>query len=223
VSEEPTQPTVKASRKKAPEKVKVTGLVDLQDKWRACTRCELSCSQKSNGVLSTVIGDGLLTAEFVLVGEKPGVAEEKTGVPMCGEGGKWTWAGLQRAGISRERVYATNVVGCVPQKKEASAKQIKACMERVDDILDVIKPKAIIAIGRIASRVLTKRVMGMSAMSCTVETYNNYPVFCVTHPFEPRRQESDYEYEDSMAKVVGDMLWLRREFSAREWVEPEYE
>lgn len=57
-----------------------------------------------------VMGSGPIDAKIVMIGEAPGVEEERFGKPFIGSSGELLTKLMHQVGISREEVYITNVV-----------------------------------------------------------------------------------------------------------------
>src|SRR5262245_11325428 len=70
-----------------------------------CRGCDL-CRHATQAVL----GEGLVRADVVLVGEQPGDKEDLEGHPFVGPAGRVLDESLAAAGIDRKSVYLTNAV-----------------------------------------------------------------------------------------------------------------
>jgi len=104
---------------------------------------------------------GSLPADILLIGEAPGAAEDSLGQPFIGPAGKLLdsviatavdWAGLNK----QPRICFTNLVGCVPKRELLTigaprATEIKACSGRLEDLLLLAKPRAIVMVGKLSS------------------------------------------------------------------------
>ena len=75
----------------------------------ACAACPLR--EKAIGPTSY---NGNPASPLMLVGEGPGGVEDEYGVPLVGPSGQLLDKALARVGISRDRVYTSNVVKCRP-------------------------------------------------------------------------------------------------------------
>ena len=62
------------------------------------------------GLQPIVLMDGSLSCEIAIVGEAPGVREVELGSPFVGGSGALLWNNLRKIGITREKVYTTNVI-----------------------------------------------------------------------------------------------------------------
>ncbi|MCE4611366.1 MAG: uracil-DNA glycosylase [Desulfurococcales archaeon] len=128
------------------------GYEDLVKTIKSCTRCPLHASRKN-----AVPGEGPLDAEVMVVGEAPGRSEDEQGRPFVGAAGKLLDRLLGEAGLERGRVYITNIVKCrPPNNRDPKPEEIQACLPYLIEQIKTIRPKVIIAVGRIAGSTLYK-------------------------------------------------------------------
>ncbi len=89
-------------------------LTELREEWRSCVACDLGRRRLAvEGAF--VFGQGV-TNSIMLIGEGPGVEEERSGSPFVGKSGTLLRRILERIGM--DEVYVTNLVSCrscVPQ------------------------------------------------------------------------------------------------------------
>jgi uracil-DNA glycosylase family 4 len=116
----------------------------------SCTRCPLYSSRTR-----AVPGEGPLNASIMFVGEAPGRSEDLEGRPFVGSAGKLLDSLLSSIGVERGSVYITNVVKCRPPgNREPFDSEVRACNPYLRRQISIIKPKIIVALGRIAGRTL---------------------------------------------------------------------
>ncbi|MFZ8790620.1 MAG: type-4 uracil-DNA glycosylase [Acidilobaceae archaeon] len=116
----------------------------------SCTRCPLYSSRTR-----AVPGEGPLNASIMFVGEAPGRSEDLEGRPFVGSAGKLLDSLLSSIGVERDGVYITNVVKCRPPgNREPFDSEVRACNPYLRRQISMIKPKIIVALGRIAGRTL---------------------------------------------------------------------
>lgn len=126
------------------------GYEELVREIMRCTRCPLHASRRN-----PVPGEGPLNAEVMLVGEAPGRNEDLQGRPFVGMAGKLLDAALEQAGMPRETVYITNVVKCRPPgNREPKPEEMLACLPYLKRQIEIVKPKLIVALGRISGELL---------------------------------------------------------------------
>ena len=100
---------------------------------------------------NTVFADGIQNAEIMLVGEAPGMNEDKYGIPFCGQSGKLLDNMLASIGLARSRVYISNTVFWrPPNNRRPTAEEIHICRPFVEKHISLIAPKILIMVGSTA-------------------------------------------------------------------------
>ena len=111
-----------------------------------CTKCELAKTRTNS-----VPGKGNFKSDVIFVGEAPGKNEDKNGEPFIGDAGKKLSAALEGAGISRDKVYITNIVKCRPPKNRVpKTNERETCQDYLKQEIAIIKPKLICILGNTA-------------------------------------------------------------------------
>jgi uracil-DNA glycosylase len=129
----------------------------IRDEVIALTDSPLYAYRVEHGYFP-VIGEGSHDARIVFVGEAPGRNEARTGRPFCGAAGKVLDGLLAHVGIPREAVYITNIVkDRPPENRDPSPREIEAYGPFLDRQIEIIKPRAIVALGRYAMGYIMKR------------------------------------------------------------------
>jgi DNA polymerase len=122
----------------------------LEREAKECCRCRL-CKTRTN----VVFGDGDPTTNLMLVGEAPGEQEDLQGKPFVGRAGQLLNRFLNLYGISRDRVYITNVVKCrPPNNRNPEPDEIAACYPFLEKQIELISPKVILCLGAFAARTI---------------------------------------------------------------------
>ncbi|MGD9643991.1 MAG: DNA polymerase [Elusimicrobiales bacterium] len=102
-----------------------------------------------------VPGEGPEAAPLVFVGEAPGAVELRVRRPFVGPSGKLLETVFQQAGIARGEVYITNAVLCMSlQPVTPAARAVACCRERLLDEVRSRRPKAVVALGKVAAKAL---------------------------------------------------------------------
>lgn len=110
----------------------------------ACQKCPLAATRTK-----AVPGEGPAHAELMLIGEGPGMNEDKQGRPFVGASGQFLTELLSQAGYKREDVFIANVVKCRPPgNRDPQPIEIDACADYLDRQIAVINPKVIVTLGR---------------------------------------------------------------------------
>lgn len=118
-----------------------------------CRRCGLHESRAH-----VVVGSGPAPAAIMLIGEAPGKNEDKQGMPFVGAAGRSLDALLKESGIAREDVYITNIVKCrPPDNRPPTAAEAEACLPYLREQLSIVRPRAVVLMGRTAAGTLLGR------------------------------------------------------------------
>lgn len=119
----------------------------LADEAAECTRCELS-----RGRTRSVFARGTPDTDLVFVGEGPGFHEDQQGLPFVGRAGQLLDRMIAAMGYGRDGVYICNVVKCrPPENRTPLPTEAEACAHYLVPQLDLVRPKAIVALGRCAA------------------------------------------------------------------------
>ena len=112
-----------------------------------CRRCQL-CETRHN----VVFGVGNRQAEVVFIGEGPGEQEDLKGEPFVGRAGKLLDDMLELIDLDRTKIYIANMVKCrPPQNRDPLNTEQDACAQWLGAQLELIRPKIIVCLGRIAA------------------------------------------------------------------------
>lgn len=122
-------------------------LEELRAECLDCRRCKL-CETRTN----VVFGTGNEHADVMFIGEGPGENEDLQGEPFVGRGGKLLDDMLELIYLDRSQVYIANMVKCRPPKnRDPLPEEQNACAEWLSRQLELIDPKLIVCLGRIAA------------------------------------------------------------------------
>ncbi|MFQ5983478.1 MAG: uracil-DNA glycosylase family protein [Woeseiaceae bacterium] len=115
-----------------------------------CTRCPLHRHRTQ-----TVFGVGNRDADWMIIGEAPGVEEDRRGEPFVGRAGKLLDEMLRSVGLDRSTVFITNILKCrPPNNRDPEASEAAACRGYLERQIELIGPRLILAVGRIAAQAL---------------------------------------------------------------------
>ena len=143
-----------------------------------CTKCELSKSRTN-----FVFGCGNPNSDIVFVGEAPGKNEDIEGQPFVGRSGKLLNKILLAIELKREDVYILNVLKCrPPRNRDPLLDEIDKCEPYLLHQLDIVSPKLIVALGRIAGNTLLRKNVQLKELRNTVHNYNGIDMVVTYHP-----------------------------------------
>ena len=144
-----------------------------------CTACGL-CKTRTQ----TVFGVGAQTADWMIVGEAPGAEEDACGEPFAGQAGKLLDNMLAALKLSRnENVYIANVLKCrPPENREPDAGEVMQCAPLLDRQIQLVQPKLILAMGRVAAQTLLKSDATIASMRGKLHSYQGVPTIVSYHP-----------------------------------------
>jgi len=177
-------------------------LTELSERCRACRGCAL-CETRTN----VVVGDGSPTARLMFVGEGPGANEDATGLPFVGRAGQLLDLYLDAFGMRREEVYITNIVKCRPPKnRDPLPEEEAACMPFLEEQIDIIRPRVIVCLGRIAAMKLIAPDFKIMQQHGMWFKRDGYDITATLHPAALLRDpgKKPLAYEDF--KVISRML-----------------
>ncbi|OGM28378.1 hypothetical protein A2962_02745 [Candidatus Woesebacteria bacterium RIFCSPLOWO2_01_FULL_39_61] len=101
------------------------------------------------GAHNLVFGDGDPEAEIIFIGEGPGYWEDQKGTPFVGNAGALLNQLLASVNLNRENVFITNVVHYrPPENRDPEPSELDAFRPYLDRIIEIIKPKIIVTLGR---------------------------------------------------------------------------
>ena len=113
------------------------------------------CNLKANST-KVVLGDGNINSPIMLIGEAPGVEEDKTGLTFMSDTGALLKKMLSAINIKKESIYSTYAVNFrPPEDRKPSSIEIKRYSQFLQRHISIIQPKIIILMGSTAMESLT--------------------------------------------------------------------
>ncbi|MER2604070.1 MAG: uracil-DNA glycosylase [Candidatus Competibacter phosphatis] len=121
---------------------------ELATEARQCTACGL-CATRTQAVFG--VGDH--EADWLVIGEAPGADEDRLGEPFVGRAGKLLNPMLLAIGLKREQVYIANILKCrPPENRDPAPTEANLCRPFLERQIELIRPRIILAVGRIAAQ-----------------------------------------------------------------------
>ena len=174
----------------------------LEARVSACIACALH-----SGRTRTVFGVGDRKADWLIVGEAPGAEEDRRGEPFVGRAGKLLDAMLAALGQQRTQVYIANVVKCrPPENRNPQADEASCCAPYLDRQVELLEPRIILAVGKIAAQRLLGSDAPVGRLRGTVHRYgpSAIPLVVTWHPaYLLRRPEAKAEAWRDLVLAAG--------------------
>jgi uracil-DNA glycosylase family 4 len=156
----------------------------------ACTKCGLHTSRTQG-----VFGVGNREADWLVVGEAPGAEEDRRGEPFVGRAGHLLDAMLKAIGLHRgTNVYIANVLKSRPPgNRDPKPEEVAACLPYLMHQVRLMKPRLMLAVGRIAAQNLLSTDAPLGRLRGKVHHFGelNTPLIVTYHPAYLLRTPSD--------------------------------
>jgi uracil-DNA glycosylase len=178
------------------------GWDDLEKQVKSCTRCELHKTRTH-----AVFGVGNKHAQIMLIGEAPGANEDLQGEPFVGRAGLLLNEILRSVGLNREDVFIANILKCrPPNNRDPNPQEVQLCTPYLEQQIALIKPKILVAVGRIAAHFLLHTDDAMSKLRGKVLEYGaeHIPLVVTYHPAYLLRSPRE------KSKVYQDFLMIKK-------------
>jgi len=167
-----------------------------------CTRCRLA-----QGRTSVVFGSGSPTAELMFIGEGPGAEEDRQGLPFVGPAGELLTKIISAIDIERESCYIANIVKCRPPgNRDPLPDEVAECRGYLDRQIDLVRPKVIVALGRVAAQTLLQTDQPLGRLRGHWHRVRGVPTRVTYHPAALLRNASWKRPTWEDMQVVRDRL-----------------
>ena len=162
----------------AVEKSGPAGLIELARVVSVCRSCPLHASRTQ-----TVFGVGNPGAQVMFIGEAPGREEDLKGEPFVGRAGQLLTKILAAIDLKRDDVYITNVLKCrPPNNRDPQESEVRCCESYLKRQIELVRPKLICALGRIAAQWLLQTTAPLAALRAGEHTYQGIRILPTYHP-----------------------------------------
>ncbi|RYM14106.1 UdgX family uracil-DNA binding protein [Sphingobium cupriresistens] len=188
----------------------------VRSEAKTCTRCPLH-----RNATQTVFGEGPLDAPLFFIGEQPGDQEDLAGRPFVGPAGQLFDRSLAAAGVDRSRAYVTNAVkhfkferrGKRRLHQSPDAGEIEACRWWLNQEIDLVRPRIIVALGASAARAMLGKAVTISrtrgeaiALDGGAEGWVTvHPSYVLRLPDEGRRAEEQARFIEDL-RAIGERV-----------------
>ena len=173
-----------------------------------CAKCPYGAGPHNH----VVFGTGSKNAELMFVGEAPGAEEDARGEPFVGRAGQLLNKIISTMGYQRDEIYLANVLKCRPDtpgqsfgNRPPTIPEMQSCRPCLFEQIEIIQPKAIVALGATAMRGLLDLAEPMGKLRGRWHDFKGIPVMATYHPSYLLRNQSPGEKR----KVWEDMLLVK--------------
>ncbi|MGL4882020.1 MAG: uracil-DNA glycosylase [Waterburya sp.] len=168
---------------------------ELEKTTQNCQACRL---HKTRTQVVAARCNGNKEADLLILGEAPGQVEDEKGLAFVGDSGKLLDIMLTSVGL--ESWYITNAVRCRPPNNRTPTKaECQSCWNFLQSEIALVKPKAILCLGKVAARTLLGRSTKFEKLIKIRHQYYEYPVWVTYHPAyllrEPQLTEHSPKWE----------------------------
>jgi len=178
-------------------------LKELREVVLNCNLCNLSKTRTN-----VVFGEGNPNSKIVFIGEAPGRDEDLQGKPFVGRSGQLLTKMIENVlNVKREEVYITNIVKCrPPQNRDPEIEEIESCKPYLLKQIDIIKPKIIVTLGRIAFKYLLNEEIPITKARGNIYNFNGIKVIPTYHPSYLLRNPSKKKEAFIDLKLIKEFL-----------------
>jgi DNA polymerase len=145
-----------------------------------------------------------------MIGEAPGADEDAQGEPFVGRAGQLLNKILEAVRFKREDVYICNILKCrPPNNRDPEAVEVDTCEPYLWKQLELIKPKIILCLGRIAAITLLRITDSLNNMRGKIYMYRGIKVLVTYHPAallrNPHWKKPTWEDVQFLRKIYDEM------------------
>jgi uracil-DNA glycosylase family 4 len=203
-SSEGTRPTLSTSMESNAIIDPTNALRLIREDIGDCTRCRLH----KQGRKQIVFGVGDPNAELMFIGEAPGADEDEKGEPFVGRAGQLLNNMIKAMGLRREDVYIANIIKCRPPSNRTPERdECETCSPFLMRQIEVIGPKAIVALGAVAAKTLLAINAPMSELRGRWYDFRGTKLAVTYHPAfllrDPRQKKEAWKDLQMVMKELG--------------------
>jgi DNA polymerase len=172
-----------------------SAVLSLEETILNCQKCPLAQTRTH-----AVPGEGDLNTDLMFVGEGPGRDEDLQGRPFVGRAGQLLTKIIHAMTFKRDEVYITNIVKCRPPgNRNPQGSEIASCKDYLLAQIELINPKVIVTLGKVASDFFIHSSLGITALRGDFYDFGNIKVMPTFHPSYLVRNEGN--------KNLKKMVW----------------
>ena len=168
-------------------------LAALGEVVSTCVRCPLHENRKQ-----TVFSRGNITPKLMIIGDGPGIEDERQGFPMMGKAGALLTKMLSSINFSEADVYITNIVKCrASNGLFPNAEVVSQCFGYLSQQIALVEPQLILVVGLVAAQFLLNSAGSLTTMRGQIHHFQAIPFLVSYHPDElllhPANKKAAYD------------------------------
>ena len=184
----------------------------LRTEVLSCTKCPLHKSRTQG-----VVGVGPHRTDWMVIGEAPGAEEDRRGEPFVGRAGHLLDAMLHAIGLNRgTSVYIANVLKSRPPgNRDPKPEEVAACLPYLMRQIALLRPRLMLAVGRIAAQNLLSTDMALGRLRGKVHHFGElntplivtyHPAYLLRTPADKRKAWEDLKFARSVFRQLSDRV-----------------
>ena len=207
----PTDLDAGRGAQRAPAEDQKTLLAEMAAVANACEKCKLAKTRTN-----VVYGVGNPNADLMFIGEAPGRDEDLKGEPFVGRAGQLLTDIIKAMKLTRDDVYIANVIKCrPPENRNPEPDEIEECRPFIRRQIEIIQPKVIVTLGRIALQSLMERGYAISGARGQWLDFHGIKVMPTYHPaYLLRTPSAKKDVWADMKKVMAELSSASAEMTA---------
>jgi uracil-DNA glycosylase family 4 len=198
----------------------LTELKRLGDLHAAMKNCRL-CLEDGFEIYPPAVFSGVQSAEFMTIGQAPGITEQQAERPFNAGSGKRLFEWFNQAGIEedwfRSTQYMTSVTKCYPGRQSSgsgdrvpSRREQELCRGYLDQEIQLVDPQVIIPIGRLAINLFFSKKLKLDEIIGTQINSNGRWIIPLPHSSGASRWHQIEQNRQLISRAV-DLIREHRE------------
>jgi uracil-DNA glycosylase len=153
------------------------GWDELSHEIRTCPLCHLAKTRTH-----AVTYRGSLAPRILFVGEAPGAAEDRAGLPFVGRSGARLDAAVERLHLAPEDFGVLNVLKCRPPGNRFDLRAARVCRPYLDRQLALLRPEILVPLGRWALLAFEPKAPPLLQVAGRPRAAGGWTLFPLLHP-----------------------------------------
>ena len=160
-------------------------MAELRERALVCEKCPHLVRSRRQ----VVFGVGNVNADLMLVGEAPGMDEDRQGEPFVGRAGQLLTKIIVAMGLTRQQVYIGNILKCRPDtpnqgygNRKPTMEEMETCIPWLLEQIEIIRPKVLVGLGATALEGLTGGKVAITRMRGQWQSFRGIPLMPTFHP-----------------------------------------